>query len=412
MQPNQLAVDDRPKAKFFRERIGDKEYELREEKLDVFEEVALWSGNPRLLSYLAETSSFQSEEQLEQHLKRTNGYDQLSKSIADIGQMEPIYAWKREDQNKYLAIEGSTRVTILRDLARKNAGKPDEMRFQCVKAKILPPDFGQEERIILLATIHVRGPGVRSWGRYIEARFVHETVEGKNGQKGTMSVRELARYMQKSDSWVSRLKDAYKFAQKFVEDTDSPDAEMIAARNFSTLEEIAKCREIGPKLKDYDNRQYDELRADVFEMVRKEVFKEYRDARFMKEFHDDPEKWALLRQGEKDIANKLANELKAGNTSLKARLQVLPGQVERALEREPEVINEDDIENLRRTVRIAETFVNPGVERFRLELIAFVKALESASLADIKAVQREEVERLNEALEDFRMRLDKHKNWE
>src|SRR5439155_314656 len=156
------------------------------------------------------------------------------------------------------------------------------------------------------------GTGVRSWGRFIEARFVYETVVGKDGQKPVMSVSDLASYMGKSASWVSRLKDAYQFAKKFVEHIDSPDADKLAVEHFSTLEEIAKCRDIGPKLKDYDNDTFHELRADVFDMVRKDVFKEYRDARFMREFHDDPEKWAQLKQGEKHIANKLASELKAG----------------------------------------------------------------------------------------------------
>jgi hypothetical protein len=407
----QFVVDDTPKAKVFREKIGDKEYELVEEKLDVFDDVVLWDGNPRLLPYLAETSGVESEEALENHLKGTGGYGPLAKSIEDIGQLEPIYAWKREDQNKYVVIEGATRVTILRELARKHTGRPDEMKFRAVKAKILPPDFGLEERVILLAKIHVRGTGVRSWGRYIEAKFVYDTVEGKDGQKALMSVSELARYMGKSASWVSRLKDAYQFAQKFVEYLDSADAQKLAVKHFSTLEEISKAAVIGPKLKDYDNPAHDELRTDVFDMVRNKTFTEYRDARFMRQFYDDPEKWALLKQGEEGIANKLAHEIKAGNTSLRAKVEALPGQIERAFEREPEALNDDDIDTLRKAIKVAESFLNPGVDKFRLELSAFTKALESASLNDVKSVQREEMELFDEALGDFRSRLEKHKAW-
>ncbi len=404
-------VDDTPKERLFREKIGDKEYELREAKLDVFDEVVLWNGNPRLLRYLDDTSTFEAEEELENYLKLTAGYGALAKSIADIGQMEPIYAWKRDDQAKYLVFEGATRITILRELARKFAGKPDEAKYRVVKAKILPADFTLEERVILLARIHVRGTGVRSWGRYVDARFVYETVTGKDGQKPVMGVSQLANHMAKSVSWVSRLKDAYEFAKKFVEYLDSPDAKPLAAEHFSTLEEISKCRVVGPKLKDYDNPEFDTLRADVFAMVRNEVFKEYRDARFMKEFADDPEKWALLKTGEKGIANKLANEIKAGSTSLKGRIEALPGQIERAFERDQDALNDDDIESLRRAAKTAESFLNPGVEKFRLELAAFTKALESASLAEIKAIQREEIERFEEALEDFQTRFQKHKIW-
>jgi len=146
-------------------------------------------------------------------------------------------------------------------------------------------------------------------------------------------------------------------------------------------------------------------------MVRNEVFTEYRDARFMKQYYDDPEKWALLKQGEKGIANKLANEIKAGSTSLKAKVEALPGQIERAFEREPESLNDDDVHTLRMAVKVAESFLNPGVEKFRLELAAFTTSLESVSLADIKSIQRDEIKRLDEALEDFRARLVKHKSW-
>jgi len=402
------AVDDEPKAKFFREKIGDKEYELREEKLDVFDDVRLWDGNPRLVPYLAASGTIETEEALEAYVRQTKGYDVLLKSIAEIGQMEPVYVWKREDQLKYLVIEGATRATILRELTLKKKGKPDELSFRTVKAKVLPPDFTHEERVILLAKIHVRGTGIRSWGRYIEAKFVYEAVAGP---KPLMSMAELGRHMGKSLSWVSRLKDAYQFAQKFVEHLDSDDAPTAAAKYFSTLEEIAKSASVGPKIRDYDNTDHDGLRADVFDMVKNEVFTEYRDARFMKDYYDDPEKWELLKQGEKGIANKLASQIKAGNTSLKAKLAGLAGQIERALEREADAVNEDDVEALRKAIKIVETAVNPGVDKFRLELAAATKAFESASLVEIKAVQRDEIDRFDEALEDFRTRLEKHKAW-
>jgi hypothetical protein len=405
------SIDDTPKAKVFREKIGPVEFELLEEKLDVFDDVVLWNGNPRLLPHLAEVGQIQSEEELENHLKQAKGYAALAKSIQDLGQMEPIYVWKRDEQPKYLVIEGATRVTILRDFARREMGKNTDGRNRKVKAKVLPAQFTEEERAILLARIHVRGSGVRSWGRYIEAWFIYEIVVGTDGRRPLMSVSDLARHMGKSPSWVSRLKDAYQFAQKFVDYVDDPEAQHLAVREFSTLEEIAKSRDVGPKLKDYENRHHDGLRADVFDMVRKEVFKEYRDARFMKEFHEDPEKWALLKAGEKHAAHKIANDLKAGSTTLKAKLEMLPRQLERALERDVEAVNEDDLESLRSAVKMAESYVNQGVPKFRLELLEFVRALESASLIDVRSVQRDDIETLEVALSDFRARLEKHKSW-
>ena len=52
---------------------------------------------------------------------------------------------------------------------------------------------------------------------------------------------ELIQFAQpKVRSWMSRLKNAYEFAQKFVDHLDAPEAQRIAAKEFSTLEEISK----------------------------------------------------------------------------------------------------------------------------------------------------------------------------
>jgi hypothetical protein len=403
-------MDHKPPPKVFRERIGNQEYDLEEHKLDVFDELTLWNQNPRLMATVGNTGS-RSEAELEAALKTTNGYGDLAKSIAELGQMEPIYVWRPNEDSKYLVLEGATRVTILRELDRVRQGRPDQGKFRTVKAKVLPPTFSEEERVILLARIHVRGSGVRSWGRYIEAQFVYEAVVGKNGHRPLMTAQALATHMLKSVSWVSRLKDAYEFAQKYVEFDDTDTAHGTALKEFSTLEEISKSPKIGSLVKDYDNPQWDELRADVFGMVRNEVFKEYRDARFMREYHDDPEKWALLKAGEKHSAHQLANDLRAGSTSLKVKIDALPGQIERAITRDPDALNDEDIETLRKAIRQVEVVRAPGVEQFRLRLREATGVLESAALKDIKAVQPDDFENLKVAFEDFEVRLNKHKSW-
>jgi hypothetical protein len=226
-----------------------------------------------------------------------------------------------------------------------------------------------------------------------------------------MNMSELAGHMGKSVSWVSRLKNAYEFAQRFVDHVDEPGARRLAAEEFSTLEEISKVSGLGSHLRDYSNSEYDELRSDVFNMVRNRVFKEYRDARYLKDFKDDPEKWAVLKMGEAHAANRFANELRAGNTNLKAKIENLRGSVERALERDPTALSDADVDHLREAVRVADSFLNPGVAKFRIELARFTEALESASLTDIKSVVPDEMTKFDVALDDFRSRLGKHKTW-
>lgn len=398
-----------PGPKTWRETIGGRELVLEEARLDVFDQVSLWHANPRLIPYLG-GDGIRSDGDLEAALTRSKGYDVLHKSIRDHGQMEPVYVWRTDPQSKFLILEGATRVTILRDLARKAKETPDPERYRYVRAKVLPPDFSEADRVILLVRIHVRGSGVRSWGRYVEAKFIHDSVVRSNGKAPLMTVTALAGYMGKSVSWVTRLKDAYTFASKFVEHLDSPDAEKLALDHFSTLEEISKSTGFGRIVRDYGNPDSAELRAEVFDMVSAGVFKEYRDARFMKQFHDDPEKWAQLKTHEQDIANKLAAEEKKGAGNLSAKIRALPNQVRRALEQTPDAVDASAVENLERAARMIEDEI-AGAPVFRIRLQAFTSVLSNATLKEIKEVQEEEYRDLTEALEDLRDRLRKHVPW-
>jgi hypothetical protein len=385
-----------PEPRVYPEKIGDTQYLLEEITLDAFDEIALWDENPRLQAVIDPDQRYD-EDALEAALRRTPGYDALKKSIQSIGQAEPIYAWRKDPHDKYLVLEGATRVTIKRELARARQGQPDEQTFRRVSAKKLPPEFSETERIILLARIHVRGPLVRSWGRYIEAKFIYDTVTPLNGRKASLSIAELARHMQRSQSWVSRLKDAYEFAEKYVEYRDDPDAAEHAKAHFSILEEISKVTGFGPRVKDYGSVAATALRNQVFEMVKNDVFQEYRDARFMKEFFDDPEKWEQLSTMQKGIGHQLAAQVKAGGSSLKARIAALAGQVEKALDRDPEALGENESAELLRAAGLIEsklTDMNP----FRLRLRSFAKSLEQTSVGDLTSVTAEELEQVETAV--------------
>jgi hypothetical protein len=403
-------TDTTPKPRTLIERIGGKDWYLEERELDVIDEVTLWSGNPRLLPYLAGCASgANSEEDLEAALQNTGGYDTLRRSIQLIGQMTAIYVWRKEEDHAYLVFEGATRVAILRELARARANGPEASRFRKVKAYVLPPDFGEVERVILLARIHVRGSGVRSWGRYIEAKFIHDNVTSQNGRAELMSVSDMARHMEKSISWVQRLRDAYEFGRHFVEHLDSEDAYKAAVREFSVLEEISKAAVIGPRLRDYKNTEHDALRGEVFDMVKNEVFSEYRDARFMKDFYEDPEKWAQLKTGEKGIAKRLAAEVNVSSSGVKAKIAAIELQLQRTLDRNDDHgLTEDDIEALQRAQGLIHQHLHPGVRPFRMALHLVTKALSEASLADVKALKADEVTALMEAVGYFTGLVGKH----
>lgn len=389
------------------EKIGNSEWELRELRLDVQDDVALWADNPRLQTAMME--GFSSEADLEEALRLSPGYDGLRKSIQDIGQMQSIYV-QRTATGKYLVLEGATRVTILRELDRRFKSGKNQGVFRQVQAKILPQNFSQRDVAILLAGIHVRGSGVRDWGRYIEAKFIYETVVGRPGHPPLMNQATLAENMGKSESWVARLKSAYEFALKFVEHVDDDlNPKKLAADKFSVLEEISKARVIGSQLRDFENPAYDELREDVFDMVRNDVFKEYRDARFLKEFHDDEDAWAQLKSGEKHIANKLAQQTQDKSSSPKAKIGALPQVVRRAIDRGEDGFDDEDIASLQQTIDLIEDKVHDGVHPYRLALKKATRTLNKASRADIVDLQLSDIEEFRDAFKYFDGLIGQHR---
>lgn len=404
-----ITAPPKPRPRKYIEKIGGRDWELEEAELDVHGEVTLWDENPRLRTLLP-ASGVKSEAQLEAALQTSRGYDNLLKSIEDIGQMEPIYVQRFDSAAKALVVEGATRLTIFRQLDRKHTKGLKEGKFRRIKVKLLPPDFGERELTILLARIHVRGTGVRDWGRYVEAKFIHDAVVGNGHDPAMMNVTEMAQHMEKSVSWVQRLRDAYAFAHAYVDYVDEVDGqgEKIAAEKFSVLEEMSKAKTIGSMLRDYDNSNFDSLRADVFDMVRNEAFKEYRDARFLKEFYDDPEKWEQLKSGEKHVAGRLALEIKSNSSSVKAKIASLEQQVGRSLDRDEGDLGEEEVTLLYKAAAQIERHILPDVRPFRVALRKFTTALSEASMADMKALDPAEVGEFREALEYFDQLYAKH----
>jgi len=410
--PTPATSTPQPDSVVYVERIGNVAYQLQEQQLDVFNDVTLWNDNPRLIPHLGGETGALDEAGLEASLAQTPGYSGLKKSVLDIGQLEPVYVWKGATMSKYLVFEGSTRVTILREISREENGTPKAGTHRRVRAKILPPNFPLDHRVILLARIHVRGSGVRTWGRYIEAKFIYDATEGRAGEGAVLSVSDLANYMGKSPSWVSRLRDAYKFALQYVEHIDAKDVNVHgqAAEYFSTLEEIIKSSGFGPKLKG-GSEEAEKLRSEVFDMVSAGVFKEYRDARYMREFFEDAEKWAQLKSHEKDIAHRLANELKAGNSTAKARIHSLHDQIARTMTQEDESIGAPELEELHKCVDLMESKLAGDVGIFRMKARAFAQALTSASLEDLLSLTQDDFLTMKTGFEDLTDRLQKRASW-
>jgi hypothetical protein len=287
-------------------------------------------------------------------------------------------------------------------------GELNEGEWARVKAKVLPPDFNAMDRTVLLAGIHVRGTGVRQWSRYDQARFIHEAIVGRPNKAAVMNQKQLAEFMGKTESWVSRLKNSFDFSLKFEEHIDDDEVgPRMAKEKFSVLEEISKAKTIGALLRD-PNPKYDSLRADVFDMVRSDVFKEYRNARFLGELYEDKEKWELLKTGEDNIADRLTAELRANSTGPKAKVASLPQQIKRAIDSDSVEFDEDDLAFLREAASYIAGQVHQGVRQFRLNLREMTEMLAEASLADVRSLTDDELHSFNESLGYFQSLVATH----
>lgn len=398
---------DRPLLETVKEIYLNREWEFEQHMLDVHSDLVLWDGNPRLLSQLS-LEHLEADEDLELKLQMSPGYSGLKTSINKLGQMEPIYVWKPPAASHYMVLEGNTRVTILRELDRKYKSGNKEGTFRQARVKVLPPSFDAKYQKVLLARIHVRGSGVRAWGRYEQARHIYSMVTEQDGQLPLMNMSTVADEMFKSVSWVKRLRDAYEFARRFVDHVDNEDAERLAFKNFSVLEEASKARIIGPQLRDYDNEAHDDLRAEVFDMVKNEVFGEYRHARFLKEFHDDPEKWELLKTGEKHIAARLAAEVAHSTNSTHAKIEALPRQIEREISSGIAEYSDSTIAALEEAISKVNTELHHDIRPFRIQLRDITRHLKNASMADVEALATEEVHEFKRAFKHFDLLLQNY----
>lgn len=374
----------------FHERIGEREWKFSEIKLDVHKQVKLWDENPRLLT----AGHLDSEELLEEALRLGGRFNQLKKSLETIGQLQPIYA-RPTETDKYLVLEGNSRVTALRDLDKKNPGS-----FRYVMARIVPKDFGDRESAILLAGIHVRGSGVREWSGYVQARFIYEMVAKK---PAVLTQTELAKNMGRSEGWVSRRKNAYEFALKYIEylGGETKEARKETEEKFTILEEVSKASIIGPLLRNYDERKYDNLRKDVFEMVHRKAFKEHRDVRYLRYFYENTDWWEQMKSGEEHIAHHLSKQVGGISDNPKGKIAELPGFIERAIKKGGVDFNEDDAATLQQALEHIQNQIHDGVPPYRLAVKRVVQTFNKASRDNVPDLTNDDIANLADAYQYF-----------
>jgi hypothetical protein len=251
------------------------------------DEIKLWEGNPRIKHLLPGLGSYPSEEDLMALIKKVQptAYRNLYRDIERFGQQEPVFLHADRSNGRIetgTVIEGNTRVTILKEL---HSRRPSEQKFASVKAYILPEDFGEDDEAILMANYHVKGTLRNQWDRYQIGAFLHEHIEDRKH----FNQNQMAEFMGKSPSWVSRHLTVYKFALDFRDELegtfglDAGEAEERTNRYFSILEEAWKVK----AFRDEMDRS-PEAKETLFRWVHGDRFRDHRKVRAIQLLYSDP----------------------------------------------------------------------------------------------------------------------------
>ena len=208
------------------------------EKLDI-NKVQLDMENPRIVKFLEMYSeSALTGEAVALALGSGNsedgstGYYNLKDSIRVAkGIIHPIIVNYRSDLDKYIAIEGNTRVQIYREL---NEEYPDEPELWSHIPAVVYKDLPKDEIDMIRLQAHLVGP--REWDAYSKAKYLYQlnVVE-------KMPMSQLASYCGGKTSEVPKYIKAYEdmetYYRKALEDESAFDS-----KEFSKYVELQSAK--------------------------------------------------------------------------------------------------------------------------------------------------------------------------
>ena len=259
----------------------------------------------------------------------TGSYERLKHSIRASGGIIQSIIVKPLDDDRYLCIEGNTRVAIYRELRKEDmaAGQSGE-RWEFIPA-LISDHMDDEEAHKIRLQIHLVGN--RPWDAYSKAKYLHELVEDYK-----MPLRELISYCGGSSTDVQQSINAYLDMETHYRPAiDSVDGNFDPSR-FSAFVELQK-----PGIKQaifkarFSERDFsrwvDERKLFPLNTVRK-----------LPQILDNPEaRRVFLREG----AQKAINTLAAPDLDTRLREANL-SQLARALQEKIGLLSFDDAERI------------------------------------------------------------------
>lgn len=177
--------------------IGKKEFEVKEEFLNQ-SELFFYEDNPRVYSILRSNGEAPSQQEIEEKMTSMDHVKQLKLSIEQNGGLiDPLIVVVRNDN--YVVLEGNSRLAAYRLLAQR-----DPLKWQKVRAQILPDIISDGEIFILLGQYHLIGR--KDWNVFEQAAYLYRQQESTGVEPDTLS-----KMVGLSKSKVKKCIEVYKF---------------------------------------------------------------------------------------------------------------------------------------------------------------------------------------------------------
>ena len=151
--------------------IGKKEYEVTETQLNQCE-LLFYEDNPRVYSILRANGGTPTQKEIEEKMTSMDHVKQLRLSIEQNGGLiDPLIVVKRGSD--LVVLEGNSRLAAYRLLAEK-----DPVKWQKVRAQILPEEITENDIFTLLGQYHLVGR--KDWSVFEQAAYLYRQKKASN----------------------------------------------------------------------------------------------------------------------------------------------------------------------------------------------------------------------------------------
>lgn len=177
--------------------------------------------NPRFFHLMHKSGNALSQTEIEKEIiENDEDIQLLTKSIQKSGVQDPIWVVKN-DLGQYVVVEGNRRTVVLKRLIKENVKPPAGLKFDTVRAHVMPSDLPPVE--IILQKARLQG-GKKAWGAFNEAALTFQLREPPH----LMAIEDIAVDLKIPISKARERIENYKLFKEYVEATNDDNPKRFA----------------------------------------------------------------------------------------------------------------------------------------------------------------------------------------